>query len=814
VNNFSLETFNTGIITRTMFRTNLKISIRTLLKQKRFAVINLLGLTLGLTACLFIFFYVLFESSYDKTYPKHEHIVRVPMVWNFGETSVPSGDATSAAGVVLKEVYPEIINFVRIRPGYGDVFQKGQDKYEERDFVFADTSFLSIFDIPLIQGNKATALKEPNSLVLSVKTAEKYFGPNWNKRDITGEEILINNTTNYLVTGVMENLPANSHMSIDILGSFSTLRDYKNPNWDNSNFTTYLLLNDESMADLEATSNKFNKELAKLDPNNPDMVQVHLEKLSDIYLKSNFNNHLGNKSDIKYLYIFSAVGILILLMACINYVNMTTAHALNRAKEVGMKKVSGANKADLFWQFIFESAFLIILSTGLSFLLIFLLSDLFYEITNISITPSSFLSLKPLILLLTIIFAVTIFSGIYPAVILSGFEPVKVLKGKFSYSAQGRFLRKSLVVFQFAISMFLIAFTYIIFLQMQLIQEQNLGYEKENTLILPSDDAITKKREVIRAQFLSLTDVKNVTFASLPPINIMSKFAIQRLDKTSERQLATYVLSDQHYLETFDLKLIAGKGFHEITYPDSGFVMILNNTAMEFFGWDTESVLGKELLFWGDTKGEVIGVTEDFNFQSLKTEIEPLCMISSKEEVNFGYQIMVKLDKSANTKNTLLELEKIWNEVAPHYPFDYRFMDAEYERLYKSETRLNKLFITFSLLAVIIAFLGITGLAAFNTTQRFKEISIRKVLGASMPSIFILLSKDYLLLLTISLCCAVPICHYFTTEWLSNFAYQTSLSWWVYFLPAILVAITALLAVSLQSVKAVISNPAEILRSE
>lgn len=797
-----------------MFRTNLKISIRTLLKQKRFAVINLLGLTLGLSACLFIFFYVLHESSYDQTYPKHEHIVRVPMVWNFGETSVPSGDATSATGVVLKEAYPEIINFVRIRQGYGNVFQKGQDKYEEKNFVYADTSFFSIFDIPLIQGNKATALKEPNSLVLSVKIAEKYFGTNWHQKDITGKEILINNTTNYLVTGVMENLPTNSHMNIEILGSFSTLRDYKNPNWDNSNFSTYLLLSKEGIANLEVTSNKFNKELAKLDPNNPDMVKVHLEKLSDIYLKSSFSNNIGNKSDIKYLYIFSAVGILILLMACINYVNMTTAHALNRAKEVGMKKVSGANKQDLFWQFIFESALLIIISTGMSFLVIYLLSDWFYEITNISITPSSFLSLKPLILLLTTILLVTIFSGIYPAVVLAGFEPVKVLKGKFTYSAQGRFLRKTLVVFQFAISMFLIAFTYIIYLQMQLVQEQNLGYEKEHTLILPSDDAITKKKETVREQLLSLPDVKNVTFASLPPINIVSKFAIQQLDKTSERQLATYVLTDQHYLETFDLKMLAGKGFHEITYPDSGFVMILNNAAMKFFDWNEETAIGQNLMFWGNTKGEVIGIAEDFNFQSLKTEIEPLLMISSKEEVNFGYQIMVKLDKNASTKNTLLKLERIWNEVAPHYPFEYSFMDAEYARLYKSETRLNKLFITFSLLAVIIAFLGITGLAAFNTSQRFKEISIRKVLGASIPSIFILLSKDYLLLLTISLCCAIPVCHYFTTEWLSNFAYQTILSWWVYFIPAIMVAIAALLAVSLQSVKAVISNPAEILRSQ
>ena len=798
-----------------MFWTNFKITIRNLLKQRRFTFINLTGLTLGLTACLFITIYIINENSFDRFYPKVDQLVRVPMTWHFGETSMPSGSATSQAGVLLKEEFPEVLNFTRIRPGYSIVLTKDEKIFEEKEFVYADTAIISMFDLSMIQGNPKTALKEPYSIVFTESLAEKYFGFNWKEENILGTSILVNNNKNYLITGVIEDLPNNTHIQISSIGSFASLRDYENPNWDNSEFATYLLLTPEAAKNTKATIERFTEAIIKkFGKESTSMVELHMENITDIYLYSEFNNAMGKKSDIKYLYIFSAIGLLILIMACINYVNMTTAHSLSRAKEVGIKKVSGAQRSHLFWQFMTESGILIFSSFILSILLLFLFKNWFKDIASIDVSTSLIFQPEIILPFTGIAIIMTFLSGIYPALVLSGFRPVIVLKGKFSYSTQGKFLRRILVILQFSISMFLLAFTFVIYLQMQLVQSQNLGYEKEHTIILPTDKAIQDKKDVIRNDILKIPGVKNATFASRPPIHITSTTTTKALGDDSERQLITYLISDANYLETFDLKVLTGRGFHEITYPDTSLVFMLNEAAMKFFGWTPENVTGQRLQIWGQLTGEIVGLVEDFNFQSLRSDIEPLVMVSSKKQINYGYSLMIKLNKEADTQTSLSQVQQVWNKYASHYPFDFHFMDEAYDRLYYSETKLSKLFVTFSIIAVIIAFLGLTGLAAFNTRQRYKEISIRKVLGANVSGILMLLSKDYLWLLLIAFAFALPVSHYFVTEWLDNFAYQTSATWWVYTLPALSVIFTAILAIIIQSLKAVNTNPAQVLKNE
>ncbi|UZR94812.1 ABC transporter permease [Chondrinema litorale] len=798
-----------------MFWNNFKITLRSFLKQKKFTLIILTGLTLGLSACLFITVYVIHEKSYDHFWPKANQLVRVPMTWHFGETSMPSGSATSEAGVMLKEELPEVLNFTRIRPGYGIVLKKDDKLFEEKEFVYADTAIISMFDLHLVKGNPETALKEPNSLVLTVSLAEKYFGANWNETNVIGTSLLVNNQTNYLITGIVEDLPDNTHIQFSCIGSFASLNDYENPNWDNSEFATYALLTPEAAVNPTATIDKFTDLITKkFGAESVSMVQLHMEPITDVYLYSEFHNALGKKSDIRYLYIFSAIGLLILIMACINYVNMTTALSLSRAKEVGIKKVAGAQRDQLFWQFMIESGTLIFSAFFLAILLLFLLKDWFKDIASVNISTNLLIQPEILLPFVGLSLFMTFLSGIYPAIVLSGFRPIIVLKGRFSYSNQGKFLRKTLVIVQFSISMFLLAFTFVIFRQMQLIQDQNLGYEKEHTIILPTDKAIQDKKDVIRNDLLKISGVKNVTFASRPPINITSTTTVKAVGDENERQLISYLISDENYIETFDLQVLTGKDFQEITYPDSALVFMVNEAAMKFFGWSPENVIGQELQIWGRFKGEIIGVVKDFNFQSLKQNIEPLVMVSSKKQINFGYNLMVKLNKEANTPTNLTQIQQTWNKHAAHYPFDYHFMDEAFDRLYKSEQYLSELFVAFSIIAVIIAFLGLTGLAAFNTRQRYKEISIRKVLGANISGILVLLSKDYLWLLLTSFAFALPVSHYFVTEWLDNFAYKIDATWWVYALPAFTVIITAILAIIFQSLKAVNANPAQVLKNE
>ncbi len=800
-----------------MFKNYIKIAFRNLWRHRVFSGINLLGLAVGMSSFLLIFSYVSFERSYDAYHAKADRIYRVICDTKTETEVLPTGMTSGPTGPTIKANFPEVEEETRIC-FMNFLVQNGIKKFQESNIVGADSSLFSIFSFPLLRGDSVTALRDPFSAVLSEAGAQKYFG----SADPIGQTLLLNGKYTIKVTGLMRNIPENSHFHGDILISMSTFSGRLYGNWDNSwgnfNWFTFLLLKPgANPSRLESRLPAFVKEkAADVEKETGMSYTLHLQPLKSIYLGPTLNNYgqgepTGSKAN---TYIFSIVGAFILLIACINFINLTTARASERAREVGIRKVIGAVRWQLTIQFLGESILLCLLAFALALGLSNALHPVFAQLLNKNI-PLNTQHGEYILELMGIALSIGIFAGVYPALIMSGFIPVAVLKGRFSATKNGLAMRQVLVVFQFTISTVLIIGTIIVYNQLKFMQDQDLGFNKNQMLVINyyGDSVVQANTEYIRQELSAIPNVKGVTFSSNAPGTSPDNWYLKIANPKGDMQganLNTYVI-DFDYFHNYSIKLAAGRGFSHDFSTDSTKAMVLNEAAARSLGYtDPTKAVGRKFSEWG-VDGTIIGVAKDFHYRSLQEQIQPLAF----KVLNPGFYSIISLKIAGNhIPQTVSILANRWQKLAPNRPFQYSFVDQDFAKLYSSEDRFQSVFLYFSLLAIFISCLGLLGLAAYSTIQRTKEIGIRKVLGASVTTIVGLLSKEFLRLVFIALVIASPIAWYVMHSWLQDFAYRTTIAWWVFPLATSAAVLITFLTVGFHSIKAAVADPVDSLRME
>ena len=787
-----------------MFLNYFKIAFQNYKKQKIYSAINLIGLAVGITSSFLIILYVLDELSYDKFNTNHERIFRVLRGDELDSEATPSIIAT-----LFKREFPEVAETGRIHDytRFGPVVIHYEDKkFQENKFLYADSSITRILSFDFIYGNPNAALNRPNTVLLNKKTSEKYFG----KINPVGKTISLNNSINFEITGVIKNIPDNSHIKFDFLASLNTRSGWSelsDTEWRSANFYTYVLLKDENFK--ISVESRFpgliERELGEQLKASGDTYRLGLIALTDLHLRFHGN--------ITYVYLFSGIALLILLIACINYMNLATARAMGRAREVGMRKVLGAFRKQLIGQFYGESFFISFFAICLSIFLTSIALPYFNKISGKEIVVNYWEN--PLFIAMFMLLGVIVglFSGSYPALMLSSFLPSKVLKGVFKTSSTGRSLRKGLVVFQFLVSVFLIIATAGILNQLEYMQNKKLGYNKDHIIILPIGDKVLKEKyTLLKNELLQNSNIKSASGISSYPGYMLGGYSVSAEGLPQNETYTTNgVAADKETLETLDIKLISGSNFPlTIQTPEDGsFYFIINEELVRSLGWTNEEAVGKRFDLHG-REGIVSGVMKNFNFESLHKPIGPLTFFYQPQ--NFQY-LLVKLNTD-DIKNSLSFIEDKWNRIAPHRPFEYLFLDKEYDALYRTEKRAGEIFSSFSSLAVLIACLGLLGLASYAAEQKKKEIGIRKVLGANALSIVVLLSKEFTKLVVIAALAAIPFSYFAVEKWLENFAFRISMGYDVIVFAVVLTLLIALLTVSYQTIKVSRLNPAKVLKDE
>ncbi len=798
-----------------MIKHYFKTALRNLRKNKAFSFINILGLTVGLTCCLLMVLYIRHELSYDDFQKKGDRMARVIMEYSEGGSVMKGNFTSTKVAPAFKRNFPEVEQAVRMYKGTR-VIQYQDKLFDEKSFMYADSTFFDMFSFKLLKGNPQYALSGPNVVVFTQSAAKKYFGND----DPIGKTIKVGSTeTPYQVTGVIEDCPSNSQIKYDFLASFSSLGVTQEDTYWDANYTTYLLLKDKnSIASLQAKIPGFMKKETATTMSGGDYINFHLEPFKSIHLHSPYEGFEPNSS-ITYIYIIGVVALLILAIACFTYVNLSTARSMERAKEVGIRKVSGAFKKQIFWQFIGESMILSVISLLLSLALGALLLPSFNHLADRQLSLSSMFSPFIIGLSLLVILCISLAAGSYPALILSGFQPVKVLKGAFKNTSSGLWLRKTLIIFQFAISAFLIVATFIIQNQLHYTQTKDLGYNKDHIVVLPLDQKMTAILNTIKTEFKMNPDVLSLTKANNEPINIVSGYSMSRADQVGKGGISVNAnVVDEDFIKTIGAKIIAGTDFTEQDSKDvleptekdkKKYHYILNESAAKALGWTPEEAIGKKMFLGDDRPGIVKAVVKDFNFSSFHDPIKPLVLFNE----SWGGSLLVKLS-GKHLPQTLAFLESKWKQLVQHRPFEYRFLDDDYNKLYQSEIRLGKVLNIFATIAILLAALGLFGLSAYSIQQRTKEIGIRKVLGASIPNVITLLSKDFLSLVIVASIIAFPIAWWVMNQWLQDFVYRVSIGWWIFLISGIIAIIISLLTVSFLAIKAAIANPVKSLRTE
>jgi len=798
-----------------MLKNYFKTAFRNLWKNKASSIINIFGLTIGLSCCLLIGLYISHELSYDGFEQNGNRIARVIMEYKFdGGSDFKKGNFTSVrVAPVFKRTFPEVSDAVRMT-SYQEVVQYKDKLIDEKRFMYTDPSFFNIFSFNLLTGDKSKALSAPHKVVLTESTAKRYFA----NEDPIGKALKVGADAElYQVTGVMQDCPSNSQIKFDFLASFSSLglgAEWEKSYWD-ANYTTYLLLKDgPAIALLQAKITPFmKKEMAGQGAS----INFTLEPFSRIHLYSPYDGFEPNNS-ITYIYILEAVAFMILAIACFTYVNLNTARSMERAKEVGIRKVIGAGNKQLFWQFIGESVLLCTASAILSIVIAILILPWFNDLTEKQFQAGPFFSLPFIAGLLFSILLVSLLAGSYPALVLSNFQPVKVLKGAFKNTGSGQWVRKSLIVFQFSISVVLIISTFIIQKQLRYIQNKNLGYNREQVLVLPMDEKMLNNLTVIKQEFKSDNNVLSVSRCVSAPVNIASGYNMRSSIMPDNQQIAvTGDPVDEDFIKTTGLQLVAGadltqQDIKDVSFPDRSnrtYHFILNESAAKELGWSPREAVGKKMFMDNSRPGYVRGVVKDFNFESLHNAIKPLVLFP---EIR-GRSLLVKL-KGNNIPRTISFLESKWKELIPERPFEYHFMDEDFDRLYSSEIRLGKVLNIFAAIAIALACLGLLGLSSYSAKQRIKEVGIRKVLGASVGNIAALLSVDFVKLVFVAIVISSPVAWWAMNKWLQDFAYKTNVSWWIFILSAVGAIIIAIITVSFQAIKAAVMNPVKSLRTE
>ncbi len=798
-----------------MFKNYFKISLRNLWKNKTSSAINIFGLTIGLTSCLLIALYIKHELSYDNFEQNGKRIARVIMEYNFdGSPESNKGNYTSVrVAPVMKKNFPEVESATRM--ALRERVVNYNDKYiDEKRFMFADSTFFDLFSFKLLQGDVHKILAAPYTIVVTESTAKKYFGD----ENAIGKTLHLASDSNaYQVTGVMEDCPTNSQIKFDFLTSFASFGiDKKNEEtyW-GANYTTYLLLKDKnSIASLQAKLPAFMKKEMQ---GKGATVNFYLEPFDEIHLHSPYGGFEPNNNS-SYIYILAAVALLTLIIVCSTYINLSTARSIERAKEVGIRKVIGADKKQLFWQFIGESFFVCLVAVLLSLIASALLLPSFNQLTDKQLHAQSLFSLPFILFCLAIVVCVSFVAGSYPALVLTKFQPVKVLKGSFKNTSSGQWLRKSLIVFQFAISVFLIVSTFMIQKQLYYIQHKNLGYDRDHVIVLPITKAMQKNMAAIKLQFKENPNIISVASCDRSPVEGGGGYNMRSAEMPANQQIAVFANPiDEDFIKTVGFQIIAGSDLTQQDYKDATdtndsrriYHFVLNESAAKKLGWTAQEAIGKKMFLDDSRPGFVGAVVKDFHFQSLHDPIKSYVLFPD----DWNRELLVKTS-GHNLSNTISFLETKWKSLVPAMPFEYHFMDDDYNKLYDAELRLGKVMNLFSGIAIVLACLGLFGLSSYTAQQRFKEIGIRKVLGASVGNIVIALSKDFIKLSLIAILIAVPIAWLAMTKWLQDFTYRTEMSWGIYLLAVSLTILLAVATVSIHAIKAAFTNPVKSLKTE
>lgn len=799
-----------------MIRNYLTIAFRTLLRHRSFSLITIVGLAVGLASCLLLFLYISQEVSYDTFHTKAGRIARVTMEYSMDGQVGQYGVTGTKVVPDFGRSFPEVESGVRMLSGQA-VVSNQSIRFREKRFVYADSAFFHLFSFPLLKGDPAKALAAPNQLVLSASAAKKYFGD----RNPVGKTLRIGLDKDFMVTGVVADCPPNSQIKYDILASFTSLGEAKTEQWWSANYASYLLLRTpESIRSLQAKIPAYMRtKSAETEMTGKNYLTYFLEPMPEVHLHSAVAGVFEPAGNITYIYIFGSIALLILVIACVNYINLASARAVERAQEVGVRKVMGAMQQQLFSQFMGESLLVTFTALLIGWLLSYLLLPFFNTLTDRQFSAAVWLDPRNLLMLLALGVLVSLIAGSYPALVLTRYRPVQVLKGHQKGQSASRF-RQSLIVFQFAITAFLIVSTLVVKRQLSFIQAKNLGYNKEHVLILPANRQVNGQIAAVKQQLTGLSGVDHVSFVYESPTFVNGGYGMRRADMPENTyRMITGLPVDEGFVKTTGLQIVAGTDLTEQDMTRAGdpkadtlnsYRFILNEAAVKDFGWKTpQEAIGKRVDMGGNRKGEVKAVVANFHFASMRRQISPIVMFTEFG----GGNILVKLAGN-DIAGTLRQVEATWKKLAPNYPFEYQFMDEEFNKLYNNETRTGQIFTVFTVLSILLACLGLFGLSAFTTAQRTKEIGIRKVLGASVPGLIFLLSKDFLKLVLIAILIASPLAWYAMNTWLDEFAYKVSVEWWVFALTALLAIGIAFLTVSFQSLKAAWMNPVRSLRSE
>jgi putative ABC transport system permease protein len=807
-----------------MIKNYFKIAWRNLLKNKGFSAINIFGLAVGIACCLLITLYVTDELSYDRYHEKGDRIFRLNTEVRFGGSEQYSAQTSDLLGSTLKKNYPQIENYVRFYDGGPYLIKKSGtvNNIREEKIFFADSSIFDVFTFPLVAGNPQTALTEPNTIVISETAAKRHFA---NQNPI-GQSLNLDNKMDYKITGVMRDISENTHFTSDFFISMKSL-DYEWGDFLANNFNTYVVL--KKGTNPKALNGYFEQIIQQyVSPQMVKMVGSTMDEflksgsylrfsmipLTDIHLKSRYSHELGVKGDIQYIYIFSIVALFVLFIACINFMNLSTARSSKRAKEVGIRKVLGSLRGQLMFQFFSECVLLSFFALIVALGLVGILLPFFNDIAAKSLSLRDMLNVKSLSIIAVLPIIVGVLAGSYPAIFLSSFEPIKVLKGRLSL--KGGSLRNGLVVFQFATSIVLIVGTVVVYRQINFIQQKNVGFNKDQVLVINDAYILAKNARTFKDEVLKLNGVEKGTLSGYLPTpsnrSDGSMFAEGQLDPTKAVQVQRWD-TDEDYIETLGMQMVAGRHFSKAFKTDSTAV-IMNETAAKLFGYTDP--INKNIMSFVDNNSQktvnykVIGVVKDFHFESLRRDIGAVCLFLNLSRGNVSFRLNAQND----LKGTISQIETVWKQFAPGQPFTYTFMDESFNNVYKAEQRIGKISLVFAFLTILIACLGLFGLITFIAEQRLKEIGIRKVLGASIPNIVQLLSKDFVVLVVVSILIASPIAYYVMDKWLQDFAYRIPVEWWVFALAGVVALLIALLTVSFQAIKAAVANPVKSLRTE
>ena len=808
-----------------MFKNYLKTAFRNLVKNKFYTLINIIGLALGIATCLLILLYLMDELSYDRYNLNANRIYRVNNEIKFGDNHVDLAVAPSLMGTTMVKEIPQVEQYTRIQWHGSLLIRKGSENLREERIAYGDSTLFEVFTLPMLAGDPKTALREPHSLVITETIAKKYF----NGIDAVGKEITVNDSINYKVTGVIKDIPSQSHFNFDIFVATIENPLSRDDNWLSENWNTYILV--KKNTDL----NKLNLDLNKMMDRyvGPELqgvtnmtldqfkkgggyVLATLTPLTDIHLNSNRTAELEGNGNIQFVFIFSAIAIFILLIACVNFMNLSTARSFNRAKEVGVRKVLGSLRINLIQQFLSESVLISFIALIFAVLIAWLLMPYFNQLAGKTIRVNTIFQPGMLFSLVILMLIVGLLAGSYPAFFLSAFQPISVLKGKLTSGFKKSWLRNGLVVFQFVITIILIIGTIVIFNQLNYIRAKDIGYNRNQVLVINGTYVLGNQATTFKNELLQISGIQRATLTGFLPSDDNNRsndafFTSPALDPKSAISMQIWNV-DEDYIPTLGMKIIEGRNF-SLQYPTDSTGIIINEAAVKFL--NAKDILNKKLYEINDLKSKIlkeshiIGVIRNFNFSSLRDLITPLALRLGKNNNNISVRIGV-----SNTPAVISVIKSIWKQMASSQPFDYSFMDDQFNKQYTSEEQVGRISITFAILAIAIACLGLFGLVTYAAEQRTKEIGIRKVLGANVPNIVSMIIRDFLKLVIIASVIAFPIASWGMKKWLQNFAYRVDIAWWIFLIAALVAIIITLVTISFQAIKAAIANPVTSLRSE